>query len=419
MEKKVVSVDPRSGFCEANGIYYSKRDPVKLPPEDVDIDVVTYIFSQPRHSQVAFIDAPTGDTLCYQQLRHNVQTLAAGLHALGIRKGDVVLVLSPNSIMLPCIYLGILSIGAIITTANPLNTESEIQRQVMDSKPTIAFTQSDLVKKLSTTQVPIILIQGNNRDEGGQSCVSTLYYLLQSDTNNMPPVKIKQGDTATLLYSSGTTGRSKGVISTHRNYIATIADQQAKQQVGGRGREVQLCNTPMYHIFGFCFVIASIAMETTIISMPKFDLERMLSSIERYRVTLLPAVPPILIALAQSNVAHKYDLSSLTLILTGGASLAREIIFNFTARFPHIQVVQGYGSTEACTVTYTNSEEENRHYGSTGLLCSVVEAKVVDSVSGKPQPPNHKGELWLRGPSIMKVTLTLMDLGCVDTCVEH
>eukprot|EP01018_Ginkgo_biloba_P039671 Gb_04707 [translate_table: standard] len=131
---------------------------------------------------------------------------------------------------------------------------------------------------------------------------------------------------------------------------------------------------------------------------PKFDLERMLSSIERYRVTLLPAVPPMLIALAQSNVAHKYDLSSLTLILTGGASLAKEIIFNFTAQFPHIQVVQGYGFTEACTVSYTDSEEGNRQYGSTGLLCSVVEAKVVNSVSGKPQRPNHKR----RAPSIMK-----------------
>eukprot|EP01018_Ginkgo_biloba_P039669 Gb_04706 [translate_table: standard] len=306
----------------------------------VNIDVVTYIFSQPRHSQVAFIDAPTGDTLCYQQLRHNVQTLSAGLHALGIRKGDVVLVLSPNSIMLPCIYLGILSIGAIVTTSNPLSTQFEIQRQVMDSKPTMAFTQSDLVQKLSATQVPIILIQGNKRDEGGQSCVSTLHHLLQSDTNHMPSVKIKQGDTATLLYSFGTTGRSKGVICTHRNYIAAIAERQANRQIEGRGREVQLCTMPMYHVFGFCVTIGCVALEATVVSMPKFDLETMLSSIERYRVTVLPVVPPMLIALAKSTVAHKYDLSFLTQVLTGGASLGKEVIHDFTVRFPHIQVTQ-------------------------------------------------------------------------------
>lgn len=391
-------VDPKSGFCKANGIYYSKRDPVFLPPPHHPLDVTTYIFShQQNMQQIAFIDGPSGNTLSYSDLRHNVRAIAAGLHGLGVRKGDVVLVISPNSIAIPCIYLAILSIGAILITTNPLSTEREIVAQVKDSKPVIAFTLSHLVHKLRATQMPLILIQGSLESR----CVTTLHDLLQSDLKDMPSIDIRQDDTATLLYSSGTTGKSKGVLSTHRNYIASIAGNRVRYET--EGCKMYLCSMPLFHIYGLRFMVCSLAAGATIVMPPKFDMEEILHSIEQYRVTLLPTVPSVLAILAKSTGAYKYDLGSLQQISLGGAPLGKDVILSFNSKFPRIRIGQGYGLTETVgSIAYTNSDEENRRTGTVGLLSDVVEAKVVDPDSAKPLPPNHRGELFLRGPTIMK-----------------
>lgn len=391
-------VDPKSGFCKANGIYYSKRDPVFLLPPHHPLDVTTYIFSRQQNmQQIAFIDGPSGNTLSYSDLRHNVRAIAAGLHGLGFRKGDVVLVISPNSIAIPCIYLAILSIGAILTAANPLSTEREIVAQVKDSKPVIAFTLSHLVHKLRATQMPLILIQGSLESR----CVTTLHDLLQSDLKDMPSIDIRQDDTATLFYSSGTTGKSKGVLSTHGNYIASIAGNRVRYET--EGCKMYLCSMPLFHIYGLRFMVCSLAAGATIVMPPKFDMEEILHSIEQYRVTLLPTVPSVLAALAKSTGAYKYDLGSLQQISLGGAPLGKDVILSFNAKFPRIRIGQGYGLTETVgSIAYTNSDEENRRTGTVGLLSDVVEAKVVDPDSAKPLPPNHKGELLLRGPTIMK-----------------
>lgn len=391
-------VDPKSGFCKANGTYYSKRDPVLLPPPHHPLDVTTYIFShQQNMQQIAFIDGPSGNTLSYSDLRHNMRAIAAGLHGLGVRKGDVVLVISPNSIAIPCIYLAILSIGAILITANPLSTEREIVAQVKDSKPVIAFTLSHLVHKFRATQMPLILIQGSLESR----CVTTLHDLLQSDLKDMPSIDIRQDDTATLLYSSGTTGKSKGVLSTHRNYIASIAGNRVRYET--EGCKMYLCSMPLFHIYGLRFMVCSLAAGATIVMPPKFDMEEILHSIEQYRVTLLPTVPFVLATLAKSTGAYKYDLGSLQEISLGGAPLGKDVILSFDAKFPRIRIGQGYGLTETVgAIAYTNSDEENRRTGTVGLLSDVVEAKVVDPDSAKPLPPNHRGELLLRGPTIMK-----------------
>lgn len=398
IRRRDFQVDRRSGYCEANGIYYSKRDPVILPAPHLPLDVTSYIFCLHQHMQeIAIIDGSSGTTLTYSALRHNVRALAAGLHGLGIRKGDVVLVISPNSVALPCIYLAILSIGAILNTANPLSTEREIVTQVEDSKPVIAFTLPHLVHKLRATQMPLILIQGTLESR----CVTTLHDLLQSDIKDMPSIDIKQDDTATLLYSSGTTGKSKGVVLTHRNYIASIAGNRERYET--EERKMYICSVPIFLVYGLRFVVCTLAAGATIVVPPKFDLDELLHSIERYRVTLLPTVPSVLAVLTKSTVTHKYDLGSLRQISLGGAPLGKDVIISFTAKFPRIQVRQGYGLTETVgAIAYTNSDEENRRTGTVGLLSDVVEAKVVDPVSAKPLPPNQRGELWLRGHTIMK-----------------
>eukprot|EP00253_Pinus_taeda_P008104 PITA_08104 len=237
----------------------------------------------------------------------------------------------------------------------------------------------------------------------GRGCISTLNLLLQSDISGLPAVDIKQEDTATLLYSSGTTAKSKGVISTHRNLIAMISGALSRRDEMEGGEKICLFIIPLFHVFGFFCTLSCIAAKSTIVVLPKFDLAEMLSAIQKYRVKSLPAAPPILVTLNKSSIVSNYDLALLHTIGYGGAPIGKDIIDNFAARFPTVQIKQGYGLTESNgTVSSTITDEENIHYGTVGLLAAHVQAKVVDTTTGKAMPPNHKGELWLRGPTIMK-----------------
>lgn len=167
-----------------------------------------------------------------------------------------------------------------------------------------------------------------------------------------------------------------------------------------------ICTVPMFHIYGLAaFATGLLAAGSTVIVLSKFDLHEMLSSIEKYRATYLPLVPPILIALvnAADQIRSKYDLSSLQSVLSGGAPLSKEVIEGFVDKYPRVKILQGYGLTESTGVgASTDSLEESRRYGTAGSLSPSMEAKVVDPETGAALGVNQTGELWLKGPSIMK-----------------
>lgn len=139
--------------------------------------------------------------------------------------------------------------------------------------------------------------------------------------------------------------------------------------------------------------------------LSKFEMDDMLTAIEKYGVTYLPLVPPILMALynAADRIKSKYDLSSLHTCLSGGAPLSREVIEGFVEKYPTVEILQGYGLTETAGLgTSTDSLEESRRYGTAGLLSPNMEAKIVEPESGKALAVNQTGELLLKGPSVMK-----------------
>ncbi|TKY57585.1 4-coumarate--CoA ligase 5 [Spatholobus suberectus] len=216
--------------------------------------------------------------------------------------------------------------------------------------------------------------------------------------------RVEQDDTATLLYSSGTTGPSKGVVSSHRNLIAMV------QIVLGRFKmeenETFICTVPMFHIYGLAvFATGLLASGSTIVVLSKFEMHDVLSAIERFRATYLPLVPPILVAMLNNadRIKGKYDLRSLHSVLSGGAPLSKEVIEGFVDKYPNVTILQGYGLTESTGIgASTDSLEESRRYGTAGLLSPATEALIVDPDSGQSLPVNRTGELWLRGPTIMK-----------------
>ncbi|CAI9116987.1 OLC1v1018291C1 [Oldenlandia corymbosa var. corymbosa] len=409
-------IDPRSGFCKSNSTFYSKRPPIQIPHHH-SLDLTTFISSLPHHGKLAFIDAATGRQLTFSHFWEAVDSLSSCLHDdIGIRKGDVVLILSPNSIFFPVVCLSVISLGAVITTTNPLNTSPEISKQVSESKPVLAFTNRNLLPKLAAAVdglLQVILMDDN----------STIYNTIThppnlriighlNDMMKKQPGEIRvrdrvsQTDTASLLYSSGTTGVSKGVISSHANFIAFIQMMEVRLRSNPNEQEIYVATVPMFHIYGMeVFAMGLLALGSTVVVLSKFDLDEMLRAVEKYRATYLPLVPPILISLINraDEIQGKYDLSSLRTVLCGGAPLSKDVIEGFVEKFPGVTIMQGYAMTESNGAgASTDTMKESRKYGAAGLLSPSLEARIVDPESMKVLTVNQSGELWLRGPTIMK-----------------
>ncbi|PWA77166.1 4-coumarate--CoA ligase-like 9 [Artemisia annua] len=195
-----------------------------------------------------------------------------------------------------------------------------------------------------------------------------------------PDVEIVQSDTAAILYSSSTTGRIKGVELTHRNFVAITTSGShgrfVKDETDDDIHPISLFPLPLFHVFGFFVLIRSFALGETLVLMERFDFENMLKAVERSKVTYMPVSPPLVVAMAKSEVVMRYDLSSLRLIGCGGAPLGKEVAGRFKARFPDVEIVQGFGMTETGgAVTGMKSPDECDRYGSAGRLSCYVRNK--------------------------------------------
>lgn len=402
----VPEIDPRSGFCRSNSTFYSKRKPTALPANDT-LDVTTFISSRAHRGTIAFIDASSGRHLTFSDVWRAVESVSSALSDMGIRKGDVILLLSPNSIFFPIVCLSVMSLGAIITTTNPLNTNREINKQIADSKPVLAFTVPELLPKLADSKLPIVLIGSSSPNLIDKAkVVTTLDDMIKTEpSRTRVRERVTQDDTATLLYSSGTTGASKGVISSHRNLIAMVQTVVERFNLDDK-KETFICTVPMFHIYGLvAFATGILASGSTVVILSKYEMDEMLSAIGRYKATYLPLVPPILVALVNSadQVNKKYNLRTLKWVLSGGAPLGKEVIEGFVEKYPQVTILQGYGLTESTGIgAATDNMEESRRYGTAGRLSANMEAKIVDPESGEELPVSRTGELWLKGPTIMK-----------------
>ncbi|KAK1284581.1 4-coumarate--CoA ligase-like 5 [Acorus calamus] len=385
MEQETTQPDHRSGYCASTGTYHPhlRLDKARQIPTCAHLDTASYVLSHFPHpdsadSHVALIDSATGHRLTYSQLRVSIRSLAAGLaRALGVQKGDVVLLLSPNSLLYPTVCLAVLSVGAVLTTANPLCTASEVH-------------------KLAATGVPTLLMV---RDGSGSLSVEEL--IEECDPCEAPEVRMTRADTAALLYSSGTTGVSKGVVLTHANLIAIVTLLRWSCDVTGSRGDVYLGFLPMFHIYGLAFFALGLfcAGATTVV-MPRFDFQAALRAIERYQVTVLPAVPPVILGLVKTTGC---DLSMLRQVGSGAAPLNRELAMEFRRKYPWVELRQAYGLTESsgAATFFVSSRDSKERPGSVGRLILETRARIVDVETGGCLPPGREGELWLKGPTVM------------------
>jgi acyl-CoA synthetase (AMP-forming)/AMP-acid ligase II len=347
----------------------------------------------------AFIDGPSGRTLTFAEVAGAARRVASSMAARGLRKGDVFAMYSPNLPEYAAAVHGILMLGGVVTTANPLYTPDELATQLQDAGATCLFTVPPFLDKAkeaaAKTQVREIFVLGE------AAGATPFTGLLQGD-GQLPEVSINpRDDVAVLPYSSGTVGRPKGVMLTHYNVTALL--QQIAPLLPDRMGDRVLGVLPFFHIFGLQVLMNhTLRHGITCVTMPRFDLESFLRCIQDYRITHLYLVPPIVLTLAKHPLVDAYDLSSLRYILCGAAPLDGAVQQVVAERL-RVPVVQGYGMTEtSLAIALTPSDPSYVKLGAAGVLLPNMEGTVVDPASGAELGPHERGELLVRGPNIMR-----------------
>lgn len=214
---------------------------------------------------------------------------------------------------------------------------------------------------------------------------------------------ICQTDPAAILYSSGTTGRAKAVVLTHRNLMTSLVAPAAAATA-----DVLMLTVPIFHVYGFVFCLRPVMAAHTLVlhTARRFDARVVLGAVGKFGVTRLAVAPPALLAIvraAEKDESVVAGAATLQAVLCGGASLSTELLRRFSQKFPHTCVSQGYGLTET-TAGFCRAigVEESRRIGSVGRLSWGAEAKIVDPGTGVALSPGVPGELWVRGPFVMK-----------------
>jgi 4-coumarate--CoA ligase len=348
-----------------------------------------------REEERAIIDGATGDGYSAGDLMDRIMRLAGGLTERGILPGGTVAILAPNMPDYPVIFHGVAWGGGTVTTINPTYTAPEIHHQLVDSGAVMLVTIpafSELAQSaIVGTGVRDLVVIGA---ESGLSLEAVMGEILPAQA----PVDL-DGDIVVLPYSSGTTGRPKGVMLTHRNLVANVA--QSAAVAGVTDRDVAVAFLPFFHIYGMTVLMnLFLQQRARIVTMPRFDLEMFLRLIQDHRATRLYIVPPVALALAKHPLVDQFDLSSVEEIFSGAAPLGPETEVAVGARFA-ARSVQGYGMTEMSPISHMTVAGNVRH-GSSGQAVPSTECRIVNPETLEDMPPGQEGELWVRGPQVMK-----------------
>lgn len=420
---------------------------VRSPDPDViipDTPFAPYVLRQAERlaEKPALIDGISGHTYTYGEMAAVVHRLAAGLSRRGFGKGDVLALFSPNCPEYPMVFLAAALVGGTTTTINPTYTVDELTYQLNDSGARYLIAAPAVVEKAlegkRRSRVEEVFILGeplavgrarNATAPGGSGAGGNLVsrWLLRGRAtkahpapdvrsapgttplvalleNNgaMPPVAIDVAeDVVALPYSSGTTGLAKGVMLTHRNLVANLCQMEPSRLV--TDRDVVIGVLPFYHIYGLTVILAlGLANGATIVSLPRFDFAQFLQTLQDRRVTVGFMAPPIMLALSKQPLVDDFDLSNLRIAMSAAAPLAREVEETVAQRLGCL-VVQGWGLTETSPdATLSPIEAAQVRLGSVGRCVSNTECKVIDIATGAELGPNQEGEIWVRGPQVMK-----------------
>lgn len=370
------------------------------------VSVYDYLFGEfdaADADRVALVDTGSGAETTYGELVRRIDGFAGALAERGIGVGDVVALLSPNSSAFAIAFHGVLRSGATATTVNALFTARDIAKQLTDSKAKLLLTVNALAPQareaaatVGLAEDDVVLLDGDGLPDGHAA----------------PQVSFDPAThLAVLPYSSGTTANPKGVMLTHTNLVANVAQTRPIQ---GMNRDDRLLAVlPFFHIYGMTVLLnAALQARAQLIVMPSFDLAGFLSNIAEHKCTYAYIAPPVAVALAKHPLVDSYDLSSLQGIMSGAASLDAELGHAVAQRLG-CPVVQGYGMSELSPVSHVTPKDGGLStvgtvapLDSCGWTVPNSESKIVDPETGAEigvptEGLSATGELWFRGPNVM------------------
>ena len=377
-----------------------------------------------------------GYVLSYKGLKNMVDRFATCLAEFGIKKGDAVAIILPNTI--PCVaaYYAILKLGAIVVLNNPTYSDRELEHQLKDSGSKILITidllanrMIDLRPKTAVKQIvystlgdylpfpknilfPLVAkkkklaadVKAADDVYAWKDCISRFQ-------PNPPKVKLSFEDTAMYQYTGGTTGVSKGVILTHSNLSKQVQQINAWfPMFADLDEGSQLGALPFFHVFGMsCAMNYAVYKAWGDILVPRPQPQPLLEAIRKFHPIFAALVPTMYIGMLSHPDLKKTDMTSIKGCFSGSAPLPVEVIHEFEKATGAV-IVEGFGMTETTPVTHTNPFGGIRKIGSIGLPISDTECRIVDLDTGeKDMPIGEPGELIIRGPQVTKGYLNKPD----------
>jgi long-chain acyl-CoA synthetase len=375
-----------------------------------------------------------GRKLSYGDLLAETERCSAALAALGVTKGDRVALIMPNCPQYVIAYYAIVRLGAIVVGNNPLYTKREMEHQLKDSGPTVVIVLdllysdfADVIHGVGLEHVivarlndympfpkkqlaPIVKFKKNQREQGkpwppvpkGAPVLWWEAWMRGAGPVPVAPEIDPAQHTAGLVYTGGTTGVSKGAMLSHRNLVAN-AMQGATHLNIQEGTEGLLGSLPFFHSFGMLIMNVAILRAGKLIPVPNpRDLHLVMEEIDKEKPTFVPGVPRFFVALNESPLVKKFDLSSVKACISGAAPLPTAVAEKFAEITHGAVLVEGYGLTEASPVTHANPLKGERRPGSIGMPvpdtdCKIVDLEDADRVVGR----GERGELCVQGPQVM------------------
>jgi long-chain acyl-CoA synthetase len=337
------------------------------------------------HPAIVFEDRVLG----YRELALQAAAVATGLARAGIARGDRVGIFLPNVPVFAVVYHALVRIGAVAVSINVMSKRDEVRHILNDCAATALVTTGDLLANVPPRpEIPSV------REVFADESLSAL---LAGPADGSPPVAVDADTPAAILYTSGTTGRSKGAVLTHGNVVSNV--EATRTIIGMREDDVTICFLPLFHCFGQNFVLnATLYAGATLVLQRRFVPDDALAVCERHRVTMFFGVPTVYIALlAHSRAAEA--LRGVRYFFSAAAILPTHVERSWQER-TGLHIHEGYGLTETSPFASYNHSRAHKA-GAVGAPIAGVEMRVIDP-DGRPLGDGEVGELCIKGPNVMR-----------------
>jgi long-chain acyl-CoA synthetase len=409
--------------------YYDEGVPISLtyPP----IPIFQYLQENAKKYPDKACTIFKGAIITYQEMNRITDELAAALVDLGVKKGDRVGVLIPNTPQFVIAFFAIVKAGGVVVATNPQYTGREILHQANDSGMELMILMSNyyelvkgiqpqsgikqiIVTNIKETLPPLLRLlftlakekKGGFRVKLRDNDLGLPDLLKKYSGASKPDVEVGPDDTAIFQYSGGTTGVPKAAIGLHRNLVANTVQMLTWITSAELGKEVVMMAIPLYHVYGMVAGMTyGLAGGSSLVMVPDpRDLKDLLGNLQKYKATMFPAVPALYNAINNNPdvQAGKYDLSAIKACISGSAPLMRETKETFE-RLTGGKLFEGYGMSETPTATHCNPNLGENRTGSIGLPFPDVDAKIIDLDDEVTElPPGEIGELVIKAPQVFK-----------------